>query len=105
MDMPAAEAFTVTPTVRREHIERGGIEPSENSGGVNMFSTLERAQRWAQRIVAEDRFCSSPNGTADIWRVDVTGLAIERIDDDSGLPDRACDDSVESSRLTLLETR
>lgn len=104
MDMSSAEAFTVTPTVRREHIEHHGIGPTPNTD-VNLFSTLERAQRWAQRIVAEDRFFSSPNGTADIWHVDVTGLAIKRSNDRSSFPDRWFDASVEASRLTLLETR
>lgn len=101
----SSQTFTVTPTVQRDQIESHGIKPIPGViSHVNLFSTRERAQRWAQAAVDDRSFRSSPAGTADIWLVDVNDLEIERIDDNSGFPDRLFEGAVAPSRLTLLAT-
>jgi hypothetical protein len=81
-----------------------GLEPWE-SDEIWLYASREAAEREARARVKRDSYVPGPDGTADLWRVDLRGFDnVHRPDLSSRGTDVIIQGAVPPERLTLVAT-
>jgi hypothetical protein len=77
MTQSFTEAYFIAPTAVRATIQSDGIVPDEefDEGKLYLYSNEALARRIAAPRV--NSYVHTPDGTVDVWLVDVTGIEAE----------------------------
>ena len=77
MTQPFTQAYYIAPTAVRATLQHEGIVPDEEifGGELSLYSNEPLARRIAEPRI--DSYIPTPEGTVDLWLVDVTGMKLE----------------------------
>lgn len=97
------QAYYVHPTAIRDEVRSQGILPQDEGDEIWLYSDRDQALREGADAVRS--FIATPEGSADVWQVDLSDLPAELIANMGDMEDvTVALEHIDSDRLTLLQT-